>query len=214
MKRISIISISLLTLCIATFVLPGCKKDKTVSKLVKFSFPVLTLNGDPIIILNHGDAFSDPGASWVDTVTGESGTVTASTPVVTTSDGLFVITYSATNKNGLKASVTRDVAVTGISSAFDISGVYLRSGTSATTNVTKLGRGLFQTDNVGGNSLFDPAVFLIQTDSTILIPDQIFPSSGPASFSQAQITYGPPISISYAIAASGYGSQVRTFVKQ
>ena len=121
---------------------------------------------------------------------------------------------SATNKNGLKASVTRDVAVTGISSAFDISGVYLRSGTSATTNVTKLGRGLFQTDNVGGNSLFDPAVFLIQTDSTILIPDQIFPSSGPASFSQAQITYGPPISISYAIAASGYGSQVRTFVKQ
>ena len=191
MKRISIISISLFALCIAIFVLPGCKKDKTVSKLVTFSFPVLTLNGDAIIILNHGDAFNDPGASWVDTVTHESGTVTASTPVSTTSDGLF-----------------------GISSAFDISGVYLRSGTSATTNVTKLGRGLFQTDNVGGNTLFDPAVFLIQTDSTILLPDQIFPSSGPASFSQAQITYGPPITISDAIAASGYGSQVRTFVKQ
>ncbi|MDB5282058.1 MAG: hypothetical protein JWO06_1133, partial [Bacteroidota bacterium] len=174
------------------------------------------LLGDPIIILNHGDQFTDPGATWVDTATGESGTVKSTTTVTTDADGLFVITYTATNKYGLKASITRDVAVTGISASFDISGIYQRTAGAPddTAHITKLGRGLFQTDNVGGNVYHDVGVFLIETDSSILIPDQNLSVSGAASFTNATINYTPPITISYGVLNPGYGTQTRTFIKQ
>jgi hypothetical protein len=46
------------------------------------------------------------------------------------------------------------------------------------------------------------------------MPDQTLSGNGPASFDQAQISYDSTITISYAVIASGYGSQVRTFIKQ
>ena len=195
--------------------LQACKKENDYpSTVVKLSFPVMTLNGPAILVLNRGDVFTDPGCTWKDTVTGETGTVNSNANIPTTADTIVVISYTAHNKYGLTSSTTRTVAVTGISNSLDISGTYLRAATGLTAAITKIDRGVFLTGNVGGNSLNDQAFFMIKTDSTILIPSQSLASSGLANFAQESINYAAPITIKYQILASGYGTSVRTFVKQ
>jgi Domain of unknown function (DUF5011) len=214
MKKINI-KWSFMLAIAALVVLQACKKENDYpSQVVKLSFPVMTLNGNAILVLNRGDVFTDPGCSWKDTVTGETGTVNSNATIPTTSDTIVVISYTAVNKYGMKSSITRTVAVTGIPNSLDISGAYLRAATGQTANISKIDRGVFFSDNIGGNSTGDVGFFMIKTDSSILIPEQPLASSGTADFAQQSINYGPPITIKYQILASGYGTSVRTFVKQ
>lgn len=217
MKRITIYFLA--TTLIAVLLHTGCKKEnQKPSTVVKVSYPKVNLVGDAILVLNRGDAFNDPGASWYDSTTAESGTIKATATVPTSADTIVVITYTAKNKNGFTTSITRTVAVTGISDAYDISGVYLRTANGDTANITKIGRGLFQTDNLGGNVFLDVAFFMVKTDSTPIFPSQYLVNSAEsAAFQGAEIDYSPTpptVTISYVVIANQYATAVRTFEKQ
>ena len=97
MKRI-IFKITLFVAIAFFWMLSGCKKiNDTPSHVAQISFPVVTLLGPADTTINRGAAWHDPGATWKDTVTGESGTLTAQT-INTGTDSAYVLVYTATNK--------------------------------------------------------------------------------------------------------------------
>lgn len=83
----------------------GCSKDDT-------TFPVIILNGDAVIIIGKGDAFTDPMATASDD---EDGTITvtsdASTSVDVNEADVYTVTYTASDKAGNTATLTRTVIV-------------------------------------------------------------------------------------------------------
>ena len=211
MKKI--ISITIIALLI--FVV-GCKKENLYpSKTVKASYPVLTLLGDELVPLAQGATFTDPGATYTDSVTGESGTVTATETLNTNEEGITILNYTFRNKNGFETTITRTIAITGISDAFDISGDYERTSNGEIAHVTKIAKGLFQTDDVGGNVYDDPALFLITSDSSMIVPSQyLVNSEAPADFEDVSISYDPTVTFQYVVISAGYGTATRVFVKQ
>ena len=215
MKKIIAISAIILILLNA-----GCKKENQYpSKVVKASYPTVTLVGNAITVVGQGATFNDPGATWIDSLTGETGTVNATATPNTSTEGLTVLTYTAKNKNGFEASATRVVAVTGISNAFDVSGDYARTANGALAHVTKIGQGLFSTDNVSGSTTTtkDAAFFMFTSDSSIIMPDQYLPNFGAqAGFINPvyNFTASPP-NYSYIVDnANVFAPSVRTFEKQ
>jgi hypothetical protein len=114
------------------------------------------------------------------------------------------------------------IGVTSADPALDLSGTYIRLSTPGrVANVSKLGTGLFMTDNVGGVDVTDPttgaqisAVFVVTSDTTLDFGTQLT-SGGSLTGSQQTLTLNPgDTTLNYAIALSGFGTQVRTFVKQ
>jgi hypothetical protein len=216
MKKKSI-KFALAITAIALLFVAGCKKEKLPSKTVEVSHPTVTLNGDPVIILNVGEAYTDPGATYYDSLYGDNGNLTTTTEVNTSEEGFFIISYSATNQYGFEGSGTRLVAVTGASDQFDVSGEYFHAARGGTANVSKVGRGVFVTDNVsGGAAGSDIAYFMFKADSTMVMPEQFLPAFGvPAEFTSESydFTSSPP-TYEYKILASGFGSGLRVFEKQ
>ena len=71
--------------------------------------PVISLNGDAIVNLTLGDAYTDAGASATDNV---DGTVNVSvTNSYTDAVGTYTITYTATDNAGNQSQLTRTVIV-------------------------------------------------------------------------------------------------------
>jgi len=190
-------------------------EDQYPSEVKEFSAPTITLIGDAIVILNVGDPFTDPGATYYDSLYLDSGTITSTTEINTSEEGIYVVTYTAENKNGMEGSATRVVAVTSMSDAFDISGTYDHFQRGGVSVVSKIGRGVFLTDNVsGGTSLIEPAFFMFTGDSAMIMPSQELPESGPADFTDEAYDFTPPGSYTYAIDNPGYGPAPRLFEKQ
>lgn len=196
----------------------GCKKEDTPSKVMTVSRPVITLNGPAIVSLNVGESYSDQGATYLDTLYGDSGSITSTTEVNTSEEGFVIVRYSAFNKYGFEGTATRLIAVTGIDDALDISGTYVRAATGGVAEVTKLGRGVFQTDNVSGAvSGPSPAFFMFKSDSSIVMPDQYLPSfSASAAFVDPVYDFtATPLNYSYIIDNPYvFAPSVRTFEKQ
>jgi len=72
--------------------------------------PVLTLNGEINVKLNEGDAYTELGATATDDIDGAVN-VTSEGFVDTTTIGVYSITYTAKDKAGNEASLTRQVTV-------------------------------------------------------------------------------------------------------
>ncbi len=217
MKR-NKIKIAIAFAAVILLTVTGCKKEDTPSKVMTVSRPVITLNGPTIVSLNVGESYADQGATYLDTVYGDNGTISTTTEVSTAEEGFVIVRYSAFNKYGFEGTATRLVAVTSIDDALDISGLYARTANGAEANVTKLGRGVFQTDNVSGApSGPSPAFFMFKGDSTIVMPDQFLPSFGVSAafvdpvydFTATPPNYSYVIDNPYVFAPS-----VRTFEKQ
>lgn len=217
MKR-NTIKITIAFLAAALITIAGCKKEDTPSQTLKVSRPTITLIGDPIVSLQVGEAYVDPGATYYDSLYGDNGTLSSTTEVNTSEEGFAIVYYSVFNKYGFEGTATRLVAVTNVDNALDISGSYSRSSNGAEAIVTKLGRGVFQTDNVSGAAagVKDAAFFMFKSDSTIVMPDQYLPNfAAQASFVDPayDFTASPP-SYSYAIDNPYvFSPVVRTFVK-
>ncbi len=73
--------------------------------------PVITLNGEANMTLEQNATYTEPGAVAVDSVDGRV-PVSISGIVNTATVGHYVVTYSATDRAGNQARVTRNVAVT------------------------------------------------------------------------------------------------------
>ncbi|MFN8277231.1 MAG: DUF5011 domain-containing protein [Chitinophagales bacterium] len=195
----------------------SCKKieNQYPSKTVKVSAPTITLKGDPVVILHTGDSYTDAGATFYDSLYLDQGDLTTSTTINTAEEGFYIVSFSAKNKYGFESTASRLVAVTNIADTFDISGDYARTSNGALATVSRIGRGVFHTDNACGCSYVDEAYFMIKSDSTIDMPAQYIPQSGgEADFDGETIEYTPTVAYSYTILGSAYGTAVRTFVKQ
>lgn len=212
------IKITLLIAVAALLTIAGCKKEDTPSKTMKVSAPTITLIGDAIVTLHVGEAYVDQGATYYDSVYGDNGTLSSTTQVNTSEEGFAIVYYSVFNKYGFEGTATRLVAVTDVDDALDISGTYSRTSNGAEAVVTKLGRGVFQTDNVSGapSGIKDAAFFMFKADSTIVMPDQFLPNfAAQASFVDPvyDFTASPP-NYSYSIDNPNVFSPVlRTFEK-
>jgi len=110
-------------------------------------YPIVTMNGDSVVVLTEGGSFTDEGAialSGSDELeVTTDGTVDASTP------GVYKITYSASNNDGFDASQTRTIVVlSSAPSAFNLQGTFLRNGNE--NHVVRVSDRTYTCDNAGG----------------------------------------------------------------
>ena len=216
MKK-SIIILSLITIAFA-----GCKKDDpdAVSKIVDVSYPIIVLNGEQVVSQPVGTGtYTDPGATGTDDITGAT---SALSPVVNTVDlttpGFYSVKYTMKNANGYITNQIRLVLVTPVDPSVDLSGTYARTSNGQTVTVTKRGTGLYTTDNVGGvpgdpSYVFD--VYFGQiSDTEIQVPPQPNPLGGEVYCDEGTLDLNAPITYSYIVHGSGFGTATRTFEKQ
>ncbi|HEX2533604.1 MAG TPA: DUF5011 domain-containing protein [Chitinophagaceae bacterium] len=173
------ISQFLIALCLLVFA--GCEKADEInntedrighSRVTRF--PVFTMEGDEFISIVKGGTYTEPGVTAAEgasalTVT-TTGTVDASTP------GVYELTYSATNKDGFAASVTRTVAVLpeAEQAGVNIAGNYANTGSfSYVAVMKKLAPGFYVADNVwgGGSAAIIPAYILTTDGKNLLVPE-------------------------------------------
>ena len=204
----------------------SCKKDEinntdtqVGSSKVVF-FPSISTNGEKLVIINKGDAYTDAGATAaINGVAAQYETNTTVNPAV---PGVYNLVYTAKNAEGFSASDWRTVVVIGDDVASnDFSGSYLRPGFVAST-WTKKANGVYEVDNPGGAaSGFGYKVVVVNYEGNkIKIPRQI--AVDPADQTAKEVsstseTYNPssiPVKYSWAFLAGGYGTQVRNFEKQ
>ena len=195
----------------------ACKKEDDVSKVVEITYPDITLNGSKYVSLTVGESYADPGAVVNDDVSGTQHNIMASYSSLNTSTpGLYYMQYSFTNPNGYTTNVGRYIAVTDYPDAIDISGVYERTANGVLVNLSRVARGLYMTDDMGGAGLPDAGYFAVLNDSTIDFGPQLSETIGEEIFAvNGSLEIGPTdTSYSYALRAPGYGTTSRTFLKQ
>jgi hypothetical protein len=214
MKKIILLSL----LSVALFI--GCKKkDKVGSMVVTASFPTVSITGSQYYSIPVGGTFPTINATAYDSFYKQSyATVIDQSTVNNNVPGLYAVSVSAKNQYGYVGYTTVFVAVTNVSDSLNLAGFYLRGANPAF--VTKLARGLFMTSNVGGDdtatqaSSVIPAVFAVTSDSTIDFGSQLT-SAGTLTASQETLSLAVgDTTLNYAVNLTGFGTQVRTFVKQ
>ncbi len=151
----------LIILTASVFALSACENENLPnpkvngeSKVVKAAFPVLTLIGpDYYVFPVSSGTYTDSGANYLDLNTGITTAITAySNNVDLTTEGFYSVKFRQ-KTNGFESFITRVVLVTSVDPAMDISGLYLRTLNSSPANVTKMDRGIYWNDNIGGAGL-------------------------------------------------------------
>ncbi len=182
-------------------------------------YPSIKIKGEKFVAITEGNAFSDPGATA--RLNGDSITYTTSTTITaTTAPGVYRIDYSATSPDGsnsdqrvvvvVPASVVADPVII----SHDYSGTYLRAATGISSTWTKFATGVYTVENPGGST--GVGLMVIATNYTannIQIPSQDSPFFG-GVVSSTETTLDPPGTYSWKYFAPGYGTGLRTFVKQ
>jgi hypothetical protein len=216
-KIIPILLLSMFT------VFSACNKDEInntedkvgISRVTRF--PILTMNGDRYMAVAVGGTFTDPGVTAKEGSTTipvtKSGTVNTATP------GVYDVTYTAKNKDGFAASLTRTVAVystDAIAAANDLSGNYARTSNGSVSTWTKIAPGVYTVFNPGGAPGTNLTVIAFNsTGNTIKIPLQMGPDGRTTTSSNESYTPLPaPARYSWVIVNAGYGTALRTFIKQ
>ncbi len=213
--------LAIIILGVVSMVYSSCKKESFdypegyvgISKITVF--PILTMKGDKYVAVAKGATYTDAGA------TAAAGTSTIEVKTTglpnTATAGVYLITYSATNSDGFAATATRSVVVYDTKAdavANDFSGNYLRAATGTITKWTKLAPGAYLVNNPGGAAAGTTVnvIAINPTGNTIDIPQQNTDSGpwGSNTESKDLITGN----YSWAVENPGYGTAVRTFVKQ
>ncbi len=216
MKRILILSVLLVVFA------ASCKKDQgDPSTPHTVSYPTITLTGAQYYSIAVNGALPTITATAYDTFYSEVCPVLLDLSTLdNTTPGLYAVTASSKNKYGMTSYKTVYVGVTSEPSTLDISGVYWRLATSTrVANISKVATGMFLTDNVGGVDIVSQAgsvvsaVFVVTSDTTLDFGSQLT-SAGTLTASSETLSLPTPTTLNYAINLSGFGTSVRTFVKQ
>jgi len=207
---------------ILTIIMVSCKKDVVQndnqvgsSKITYYA--ILNMAGNVYMADSVGIPFADPGVTA--TANGVSLPVTVSGTVDQTTPGVYVLTYSAVNKDGYPASIQRWVAVystTASADTNDFSGNYARTTNNSIAIWSKLAPGVYKVINPGGaptDSLFTAIVFNPTADS-ISMPSQISSNGTTVDATGAAYDTAAPATYEWEIENSGYGTSTRHFVKQ
>jgi hypothetical protein len=220
MKKIFLLATGFFVLAI---IMSSCKKDVVqndnqvgISKITYYA--VLNMAGSLYMADSVGIPFIDPGVTA--TANGISLPVTVSGTVDQTTPGVYVLTYSATNKDGYSAaSLQRWVAVYSTDASADtnnFSGNYTRTSNNSVAIWSKFAPGVYKVINPGGassDSLFTAIVFNPTGDS-ISMPSQISSNGSTVYALGAVYDTAAPSGYVWTIENSGYGTSARTFVKQ
>lgn len=204
----------------SVLVFSGCKKkDKSTTIVVKV--PKFELIGPTAFSTPAGPgSYVDPGVTYTD----EEGNVSVlteptSSDVNLAAPGFYSCSYEKKTEHGYKLKASRLVLVTPVSPLDDHSGVYARTANSQTVTVSKLGTGLYTTDNVGGVAGNDAYIFDVYfglvNDSTIVVPSQPnLVGGGEVYCTNGKLTVsGPTTTIKWIVMGAGFGTSTRTFVK-
>lgn len=155
--------------------LSSCDKDETdnISRITYYAN--ITVQGESYMVIQQGTTFDDPGATAE--ADGKSLDVKVSGTVDTSTPGVYMLTYSATNKDGYDASKSRTVLVTSEDiSNVDLSGSYQGAGFgSDVVTVTKEAEGKYYCNKAlaSGNNL--GVTFYHLGGNALVIPDQASP---------------------------------------
>src|SRR6476661_7213491 len=192
----------------------ACNKDKIhntedqvgISRVTHF--PVLTLNGDRYMTIEEGGTFTDPGI--IATEGGAPITYTTDGSVNTGEVGVYDLTYTAVNKDGFPASLTRTVVIYSTESSAagnDLSGTYVRSSNGVESTWTKIAPGVYTVVNPGGALGVNLTVVVFnQTGFTIHMPEQTISDGSTMSSAQEVYSIGPPATYTWQILNPGYGT--------
>ena len=209
-------------LSVFVLIISSCKKDDIINtpEMVGISkvtyYAVLTLTGDVIMAVPNGTPYAEPGvkaeAAGTDVPVTTSGTVDANT------DGVYTLTYSAVNSDGYSASTTRTVVVyttAADAAANDLSGNYARTNNGSVATWTKIAPGVYTVFNPGGAPGTNLTVVAINPSGfNISIPEQLASDGSPTSSSNESYTNSNPPMYTWKIVNPGYGTALRTFIKQ
>ncbi|MGE5108312.1 MAG: hypothetical protein ACM3H8_12250, partial [Sphingobacteriales bacterium] len=102
-----------------------------------------------------------------------------------------------------------------LAAAQDFSGNYLRSATGVTSVWTRIAPGVYSVFNPGGAAGTNlTAILFNPTGNIIFIPSQITNDGNTTSSSNEVYTPGNPTTYQLKILNPGYGTGLRTFIKQ
>lgn len=197
-------------------IIAGCKKDTTadVSKVVKVSYPEITLNGPALVVVATGGTYTDAGAKLKDDITGAITDIQpADNPVNTAQPGLYVVTFSAKNANGFETTASRLVAVTGVTGTVNRQGTYLRTATGENCFITRIAEGVYELKNPAGFSgSRDTKVYMVETALNVYsCPPQ--PTADFGTMSVINISFNAT-GVTWNVVNPGFGTGTRTFIKQ
>jgi len=212
--------ISIFTLLLIFFI--SCNKnpinnteDKVGISKVTF-FPTLTLKGSNPIVLTKGSTFTDPGITAKEGANDITYTTVGSVDVNT--PGVYLLTYTAVNKDGFPASITRTVVIyqtDATASANDFSGNYARTSNGSIATWTKIAPGVYSVFNPGGAPGTNlTAIVFNQTGFEIHIPRQVTNDGNVTESSNETYSNLTPPQYSWKIINPTYGTALRTFIKQ
>jgi len=203
------------------------KKTEDVSIVAPVGHPTIALIGTPVSSTPVGSGtFTDPGAVGYNDITGDSVPLSApaSNDVDLTTPGFYSVVWSFTISNGYvdyTATKPRLVLVTPVNPAADYSGVYARVSNGVQVNITKIGPGLYTTDNIGGVAGATPddymfTVYLGQpSDTTLEAPPQPNNLGGNVTIQNGTFSVSAvDTSFSYVVIGSGFGTATRVFSHQ
>jgi hypothetical protein len=175
MKR----NISILLFFGTMFILAACNKTNIhntedhvgISRVTHFA--TFQMTGSNYVSIVQGTPFTEPGIKAFEGSTQipvtTTGTVNSNVP------GLYVLTYSAMNKDSFSATATRNVVVLASHEVpgTDLSGKYNYVGSSTyTATVTKVAEGTYTTDNAWSGATVIPLLFVSTDGLTISVPNQ------------------------------------------
>ena len=208
--------------CLMAVLFIACNKydihntDEQVGISKVTNFPILDFKGDQYMAIPVGSIFTDPG------ITAKEGTseivYTTSGSVNSNTVGVYLLTYSAVNKDGFPASISRAVAVystDAAAAANDFSGAYVRTSNGVPSTWTRIAPGVYIVLNPGGAPGFTTKVIVFNsTGNTLHIPSQTIDDGSAMTSSDEVYTSSSPSTYSWRIQNPGYGTGLRNFVKQ
>lgn len=209
MKKISIFILGVIG------IISSCKKEDKVSQVVKVSYPTVTISGQEYYSIPVGGVLPSISASSYDSVLKEAYPTQYDASVMdNTKPGLYVVPITAQNKYGYVGSNVVFVAVTNIPATIDLSGNYKRLENGAPVEITKLGNGLYKTNDVGGAPTLQVSAIFAQLNDTLLTlpPQPTSAGSLSCSGSVVKVT-GTDTVISWAIKNGSFGAAIRNFKK-
>ena len=121
-------------IAMCTLLFSSCDNDST-SDVSKVTFyPDFEMNGDAEVYLNLGESFEDPGVvatedgAVIEYTSSISGSLRGGKTIDTSIPDIYIITYTAVNKDGFKGTTKRKVFVVDNGNLVDnISGLYTAS---------------------------------------------------------------------------------------
>jgi hypothetical protein len=136
-------------------------------------FPVFTMTGERYMSIVSGTAYAEPG------VTAKEGAntipVQSSGQVNSSTVGVYVLTYSAVNKDGFPGTITRTVAVLPSAEVpgTNIAGSYQNLGTfTYIAQMERLAAGFYQVNNIwgGASAAIVPSYVITSNGQSIIVP--------------------------------------------